>query len=116
MKDDKEINYQFSKISDTDMVLLIRKIDQLQKRMLDLYIDFKSKEKMLHLAAEDLDKKELNYQNHQNSTKEELMLADMYYREAKTTHEKSQDEFLIAKTILENLVGLEAVKQISEQY
>ena len=34
MKDDKEYNYNFSKVSDTDMVLLIRKIDDLQKKLL----------------------------------------------------------------------------------
>ena len=115
MKDDKEINYQFSKVSDTDMVLLIRKIDELQKRMLDLYIDFKTKEKIALATQEDLIKKEETYKNMQNSSKEELVLADMYYRNAKIKAQKAQDEILIAKTILENLVGTEAVKQITEK-
>ena len=36
MKDDKELNYRFSKVSDADMVLLVRKIDSLQKKLLSL--------------------------------------------------------------------------------
>ena len=36
MKDDKEVNYRFSKVSDADMVLLVRKIDELQKTIDEL--------------------------------------------------------------------------------
>ena len=43
-QDDKEFNYKFSKVSDADMVLLVRKIDELQKKLLELYMDYKTKE------------------------------------------------------------------------
>ncbi len=114
MKDDKEANYKFSKVSDADMVLLIRKIDDLQKKLLDLYIDYKTKEQLANLTNENLQKREEIYKLSQNKTKEELLLADVYYRNAKTSAQRAQDEFLTSRAILENLVGSDALKKIEE--
>ncbi len=112
MKDDKEVNYRFSKVSDADMVLLVRKIDDLQKKLLDLYIDYKTKEQLAFLTKENFKKREKIYQNAQNKSKEELIIADVYYRNAKTDAQRAQDEFLTSRAILENLVGLEALQKI----
>lgn len=114
MKDDKEANYKFSKVSDADMVLLIRKIDDLQKKLLDLYIDYRTKEQLANLTNENLQKREEIYKLSQNKTKEELLLADVYYRNAKTSAQRAQDEFLTSRAILENLVGSDALKKIEE--
>ncbi len=114
MKDDKEINYKFSKVSDTDMVLLIRKIDDLQKKLLELYIDYKTKEQLFKMSEENFKKREEIFNNAQNLSKEELTIADVYYRNAKTQTQKAQDEFLTSRAILENLVGKEALSKIEE--
>ena len=114
MKDDKEANYKFSKVSDADMVLLIRKIDDLQKKLLDLYIDYRTKEQLANLTNENLQKREEIYKLSQNKTKEELLLADVYYRNAKTSAQRAQDELLTSRAILENLVGSDALKKIEE--
>ncbi len=114
MKDDKEINYKFSKVSDADMVLLVRKIDELQKKLLDLYSDYKTKEHLLNMAKENLDKKETAYKNSQDKTKEELVIADVYYRTAKTNYQRAEDEFTIARAVLENLVGKDALEKIEQ--
>ena len=114
MKDDKEANYKFSKVSDADMVLLIRKIDDLQKKLLDLYIDYRTKEQLANLTNENLQKREEIYKLSQNKTKEELLLADVYYRNAKTSAQRAQDEILTSRAILENLVGSDALKKIEE--
>ena len=111
-KDDKEVNYRFSKVSDADMVLLIRKIDGLQKKLLDLYIDYKTKQQLAKMTEENLKKREDIYKTSQNKSKEELVMADVYYRTAKTNAQRAQDEYLTSRAILENLVGLEALKQI----
>ncbi len=111
-KDDKEVNYKFSKVSDADMVLLIRKIDGLQKKLLDLYIDYKTKQELANLTQENLKKREEIYKLSQNKSKEELVIADVYYRTAKTNAQRAQDEYLTSRAILENLVGLDALKQI----
>lgn len=114
MKDDKEINYRFSKVSDADMVLLVRKIDELQKKLLDLYIDYKTKENLLKLSKEAFEKREEIYKLAQNKTKEELTISDVYYQKAKNNLQKAQDDFATSRAILENLVGVEALKQIEQ--
>lgn len=114
LKDDKEMNYQFSKVSDADMVLLIRKIDTLQKKLIDLYIDYKTKEGIYNLERENLLKREEIYNASQKKSKEELTIADVYYRNSKKRTQKAQDEFMTSRAILENLVGLEAIKNIEE--
>ncbi len=114
MKDDKEVNYQFSKVSDADMVLLVRKIDDLQKKLLDLYVDYKTKEQLAKLTQENFKKREDIYKHSQNKTKEELIIADVYYRNAKIDAQRAQDDFLTSRAILENLVGIDALKKIEE--
>lgn len=114
MKDDKEMNYRFSKVSDADMVLLVRKIDDLQKKLLNLYIDYKAKEQLAKMTQEALNKREELYKLAQNKSKEELTISDVYYRNAKTNAQKAQDDYLTARAILENLVGDEALKKIEE--
>ncbi|MBR5304334.1 MAG: hypothetical protein IKU37_05860 [Candidatus Gastranaerophilales bacterium] len=114
MKDDKEVNYRFSKVSDADMVLLVRKIDELQKKMLSLYVDYKTKQKLASLTKENFEKREQIYKSSQNKIKEELSVVEAYYQDAKSGMLIAQDEYLTARAILENLVGLEALKKIEE--
>lgn len=114
MKDDKEYNYKFSKVSDADMVLLVRKIDELQKKLLDLYVDYKTKEQLANMTRENFEKREEIYKNSQNKSKEELVIADVYYRTAKVNAQKAMDEYSTSRAILENLVGIEALRKIEE--
>ena len=114
MKDDKEVNYRFSKVSDADMVLLVRKIDELQNKLLNLYVDYKTKEKLANLTKENLQKREEIYKSAQNKSNEELTIADVYYRKAKVTAQQAQDDFATSRAILENLVGIEAIKKIEQ--
>ena len=115
MKDDKEYNYNFSKVSDTDMVLLIRKIDELQKKLLNLYVDYKTKQQLAKLTQENYKKREEIYEKTQNKTKEELVIADVYYRNAKVAYQRAQDEYLTSRAILENLVGRDALNKIEQE-
>jgi len=114
MKDDKEYNYTFSKVSDTDMVLLVRKIDDLQKKLLDLYVDYKTKQKLAQMTQENYEKREEIYKNSQNKSKEELIISDVYYRNAKIDAQRANDDYLTSRAILENLVGKEALEKIEE--
>lgn len=115
MKDDKEINYQFSKVSDADMILLIRKIDTLQKKLIDLYMDYKTKQQIYKMEKDNFKKREEIYRLCANKTKEELTIADVYYRSAKIRAQKAQDEYLTSRAILENLVGIESLQKIENE-
>ena len=114
MKNDKEVNYAFSKVSDADMVLLIRKIDTLQKKLIDLYIDYKTKENVYKMESDNLEKREEIYNFSKNKSKEELTIVDVYYRNSKIRTQKAYDEFLTSRAILENLVGKEAINKIEQ--
>ena len=114
MKDDKEVNYRFSKVSDADMVLLVRKIDELQKKMLSLYVDYKTKQKLANLTKENFEKREEIYNISQDKSREELSVVEAYYRDAKSDMLLALDEYNTSRAILENLVGLEALKKIEE--
>lgn len=114
MKDDKEVNYRFSKVSDADMVLLVRKIDELQKKMLGLYVDYRTKQKLANLTKENFEKREEIFNSSQNKSKEELAVVDAYYKDAKASMLLALDEYNTSRAILENLVGLEALKKIEE--
>ena len=42
------------------------------------------------------------------------MIADVYYKNAKNNAQKAYDDYMTSRAILENLVGLEAIKKIEE--
>lgn len=114
MKDDKEYNYKFSKVSDTDMVILVRKISELQNKLLDLYFDYRTKQKLASMEQENFKKREELYEASQNKPKEELIIADVNYRNAKAKNQKAQDDYITSRAILENLVGLDAINKIEQ--
>jgi len=110
--DSKELNYRFSRVSDTDMVLLVRKIDKLQERLLENYIDYKKKKLIYERALKNLEEREKIYNASQKKPKEELIIADVYYRNAQNFASKAKTQFWIARQALEQFAGTEALKQI----
>lgn len=115
VKDDKEMNYKFTKVNDADMVLLVRKIDDLQKKLLNLYIDYLTKREVMAMTLDNLEKRREIYQKSQKLPKEELIIADVYYRNAQNAAKKAESEFWASRMILENLVGAEVLAQIEDK-
>ena len=113
-KDDKEINYKFTKVSDADMVVLVRKIDDLQKKLLNLYVDYSSKKEIAEMTSKNLENRKEIYEKSQNKSREEIIIADVYYRNAQNAAKKAQAEYWAARTILENLVGTNALNEIEK--
>ena len=114
--DDAEINYRFSKVNDADMVLLVRKIDELQNRLVHLYYDYITTRHILEMANENLSKRYKIYQNSQSRAREQIVVADAYYRMAQDYAKKAQSDFLSKRATLEQLVGSEALREIEENY
>ncbi len=114
-KDDKELNYKFTKVNDADMVLLVRKIDDLQKKLLNLYIDYLTKKEVMAMTLDNLEKRKDIYDKSQNAPREELIIADVYYRNAQNAAKKAESEFWASRMILENLVGSEVLAQIENK-
>ena len=67
------------------------------------------------MEEDNFKKREEIYKLAQDKSKEELTIADVYYRNAQIKTKKAQDEYLTARAILENLVGLEAIEKIEEK-
>ena len=114
-RDDKELNYKFTKVNDADMVLLVRKIDDLQKKLLNLYIDYLTKKEIMAMTLDNLEKRRDIYDKSQNAPREELIIADVYYRNAQNAAKKAESDFWASRMILENLVGAEVLAQIENK-
>lgn len=114
-KDDKELNYKFTKVNDADMVLLVRKIDDLQKKLLNLYIDYLTKKEIMSMTLDNLEKRREIYDKSQNAPREELIIADVYYRNAQNAAKKAESDFWASRMILENLVGAQVLAQIENK-
>lgn len=113
--DDNKVNYKFTKVNDADMVVLVRKIDELQKKLLFLYMDYVSAKELYLMSEENLAKRKIMYETMQKSgTREELLIADTFYRNAQEFSIKAKAKFDLSRTILENLTGKEALETIEK--
>lgn len=113
-QDSKELNYKFSKVSDTDMVLLVRKIDKLQERLLENYIEYKTRQLVYDKAVKNLKNRERIYLAAQKKSREELMIADVYFRNAQNFEKKAGTQYWITRQSLEQFAGAEALKAIED--
>lgn len=114
--DDKKINYKFTKVNDADMVVLVRKIDELQKKLLFLYMDYLTSKELYKMAVDNVQKRKIMYDAVQKEgTREEIIVADVFYRDAQEYLVKTKAKFDLSRTILENLTGKEALLEIEKR-
>jgi len=110
-QDDKTINYKYTKVNDADMIILVRKVDELQQKVVDMYYDYITSKKMLEMTTKMANQRYQNYQLSQNSSKEVILITDAYYRESLDEQMKARSEFYSKRASLEQLVGNETFKQ-----
>jgi len=106
---DKDLNYKYTKVTDADMIVLITKVDNMQKRVIDEYFDYMTSLNLLRMAEKNLKTREERYNSGIYKTKEQLLVADAYYRSAVDNKAKLELEFLENRAALEQLVGMEAL-------
>ena len=111
----KELNYQFTKVSDADMVILVRKIDDLQKKMMTLYMDYRTKRKVYEMAVENVQKREKIYREMQSKSREQIIIADVYLRNAQNFELKARSEYQASRNILSQLVGEKTLEEIENK-
>ncbi len=116
-QDTKALNYKYSKVTDADMIILIRKIEDLQQKTVDLYYDYiNAKEQLTQtakLAQERKNRFELAQKN--NVAREIIVITDSYYRTAVDKQKTAQSEFLSKRAALEQFVGNEAFTQFEQE-
>ena len=50
-QDTKALNYKYTKVTDADMIVLIRKIEDLQQLTVNLYNDYMTSKKILDMTT-----------------------------------------------------------------
>ena len=108
---DKDLNYKYSKITDADMVVLVRKIDDLQKNLTEVYYDYMQKRDYLNQLNGIVGKREKLIAKNQNAKKEIIQILDTYYKEAVEERNQARTDFLYVRSSLEQLVGADTLSQ-----
>lgn len=116
-QDTKALNYKYTRVSDADMIILIRKVEDLQQNAVNLYYDYMSAKKQLDMTTKlTQDRKErfeLAQQN--NAPKEIVVVTDAYFRSALDRQKTARSEFLSKRAALEQFVGNETFTQFEQE-
>lgn len=110
-QDDKVINYKYTKVNDADMIILVRKVDELQQDVVNRYYDYMTCKNLLDMTTKMAKQRYQNYQLAQNGSKELILITDAYYREALDLQMKARSDFYSKRAAMEQLVGNETFKQ-----
>ncbi len=113
-QDTKALNYKYTKVGDADMIILVRKIDELQQKVVEMYYDYMTTRELYNMRSEIAKSRYYNYTNAQNSSKEIVIVTDAYYREALDQQRKAKSKFTEKRSQLEQLVGSDTFKQFEE--
>ncbi len=113
-QNDKSLNYKYTKVTDADMIILVRKVDELQQKVVDCYYNYMTARFLYDMTSKMVKERELNYQRSQNSQKEIVLITDTLYREAVDEQVKARGNFFEKRSQLEQLVGNDIFKQFEE--
>lgn len=111
---DKDLNYKYTKVTDADMIILITKVDNMQKKVIDLYYDYMTCYNLLSMAEKNIQKRKERYNLSIYNSNEQLLIADAFYRSAVDNKAKIELEFLERRAALEQLVGIEALTEFEK--
>ena len=116
-QDTKALNYKYTKVGDADMIILIRKVEDLQQKAVNLYYDYMNSKQQLEFAnklvEERAEKFKLAQQN--NAPRELVVITDAYYRTALDKQRNAKSEFFSKRAALEQFVGNETFVQFEHE-
>ena len=113
-QDTKALNYKYTKVGDADMIILVRKIDELQQKVVGMYYDYMTTREIYNMRSETAKNRYYNFKNAQNCSKEIIIITDAYYREALDLQRKAKNNFADKRAQLEQLVGHDTFKQFED--
>lgn len=112
---EKELNYRFTKVNDADMVVLIRKIEELQRKICNYYFDYMSARGALMKTDEIVLKRQKQFNTiSETGSREQILLADAYYRAALQKQNTAKSDFLSKRAALEQTVGMETMAEFED--
>lgn len=110
-QDTKALNYKYTQVTDADMIILVRKVDELQQKVVDMYYDYMTARQLYDMTTEMVNQRHKNYKNSQHLSKEVILITDTFYREALDEQVKARGSFFEKRSRLEQLVGNDVFKQ-----
>ena len=114
-QDTKALNYKYTKVGDADMIILVRKIDNLQQKVVEMYYDYMTARELYNMRSEVAKNRYYGFSGAQHSSsKEVVIITDAYYREALDLQKKAKNNFIEKRSQLEQLVGTDTFKQFEE--
>ena len=113
-QDTKALNYKYSQVNDADMIILVRKVEDLQQKVVDMYYDYLTARELYNMTTIMVKKCYENYQIAQDSSKEVILITDTFYREALDEQQKAKGSFFEIRSRLEQLVGNEVFAQFEQ--
>ena len=113
-QDTKALNYKYTKVNDADMIILVRKIEDLQQNIINRYYDYMTARKTLAMVSKMVKERQNNYKFAQNKKDEHLLISDAYYRDSLDMQMKAKNEFYSKRAALEQLVGSDIFKQFED--
>ena len=113
-QDTKALNYKYTRVTDSDMIILIRKVEDLQQNTVNLYYDYMTAKKLLELTDKVVEQRKKNYDAAQIQSKEVILVTDAYYRTALDDQAKARASFNAKRAALEQFVGNDVFTQFEQ--
>jgi len=113
-QDNKALNYKYTQVTDADMIILVRKVDELQQKVVDAYYDYMTARLLYDMTTKIVKDREITYKKAQSQKREIILVADTYYREAIDEQIKARGNFFEKRSQLEQLVGNDIFRQFEE--
>ncbi len=113
-QDTKAMNYKYTKVNDADMIILVRKIDDLQQTIVNRYYEYITAREIYHRTTKMVKQRQNNFKLAQNGKRELILISDAYYRDALDLQMKAKNDYYSKRSALEQLVGKEAFNQFEK--
>lgn len=116
-QDTKALNYKYTKVTDADMIILIRKVEDLQQNAVNLYYDYMTAKNQLDMTTKLVNDRRKRFETAQknNAPKELIVITDAYYRTALDKQRSARSEFFSKRAALEQFVGNETFTQFEQE-
>ncbi len=116
-QDTKALNYKYTRVTDADMIILIRKIEDLQQNAVNLYYDYMSAKKQLEMTTKLVEERQRKFELAQqnNAQRELIVITDAYYRMSIDRQRTAKSEFFAKRAALEQFVGNETFVQFEAE-
>ena len=113
-QDTKALNYKYTQVTDADMIILVRKVEDLQQKVVDVYYDYLTSRELYNMTTNMVQKAHNNYLLAQKKSKEIILMTDTFYREALDEQQKARESFFEKRSRIEQLVGNDIFRQFEQ--